>query len=116
MQHHRDLGVRGSLSSEGKSPPATNPNGKNWLSRHWAATQSWCYPTEQPQRGSSLSGNHTKSGLTTPFIEGIISFDAIAFQSGEMVKKANLQPHLTSTELKTRYLCSSDRVESRRWH
>jgi len=33
-----------------------------------------------------------------------------------MVKKANLQPHMTSTELKTRYLCSSDRVESRRWH
>jgi len=58
----------------------------------------------------------TKSGLTTPFIERIISLDAIAFPSGEMVKKANIQPHLTSTELKTRYLCSTDRVESRRWH
>jgi len=33
-----------------------------------------------------------------------------------MVKKAHLQPDLTSNELKTRYLCCSDRVESRRWH
>jgi hypothetical protein len=29
-----------------------------------------------------------------------------------MVKKANLQAHLTSTELKSRYLCTRDRVES----
>jgi hypothetical protein len=33
-----------------------------------------------------------------------------------MVKKAHLQPYLTSPELKTRYLCTLDRVESRRWH
>ncbi len=33
-----------------------------------------------------------------------------------MVRKAYLHPYLTSKELKTRYLCSSDRVESRRWH
>lgn len=33
-----------------------------------------------------------------------------------MVKKAHLQPYLTSSELKTRYLSTSDRVESRRWH
>ncbi len=29
-----------------------------------------------------------------------------------MVKKAHLQPYLTSCELKTRYLSTSDRVES----
>ena len=29
-----------------------------------------------------------------------------------MVKKAHLQPYLTSSELKARYLCCSDRVES----
>jgi molybdenum-dependent DNA-binding transcriptional regulator ModE len=29
-----------------------------------------------------------------------------------MVKKANLHPYLTSNELKSRYLSSSDRVES----
>lgn len=33
-----------------------------------------------------------------------------------MVKKVHLQAYLTSSELKTRYLCASDRVESRRWH
>jgi hypothetical protein len=33
-----------------------------------------------------------------------------------MVKKAHLQPYLTSSELKSRYLGCSDRVESRRWH
>ncbi|HEY9871843.1 MAG TPA: winged helix-turn-helix domain-containing protein [Candidatus Obscuribacterales bacterium] len=33
-----------------------------------------------------------------------------------MVRKAHLHPHLTSCELKSRYLCASDRVESRRWH
>jgi len=36
--------------------------------------------------------------------------------TGDMVKKAHLQPYLTSSELKARYLCCSDRVESRRWH
>lgn len=33
-----------------------------------------------------------------------------------MVKKAHLQPYLTSYQLKSRYLSTSDRVESRRWH
>ena len=33
-----------------------------------------------------------------------------------MVRKAYLQPNLTSAELKTRYLSAKDRVESRRWH
>ena len=33
-----------------------------------------------------------------------------------MVKKAHLQPYLTSCQLKSRYLSTSDRVESRRWH
>jgi molybdenum-dependent DNA-binding transcriptional regulator ModE len=33
-----------------------------------------------------------------------------------MVKKAHLQPYLTSSELKARYLCARERVESRRWH
>jgi molybdenum-dependent DNA-binding transcriptional regulator ModE len=33
-----------------------------------------------------------------------------------MVKKVHLQPYLTSSQLKNRYLGSSDRVESRRWH
>lgn len=32
------------------------------------------------------------------------------------MKKAHLQPYLTTNELKTRYLCARDRVESRRWH
>ena len=59
---------------------------------------------------------YTKSGLTTPFIEGIISQKALAHETGEMVRKAHLHPHLTSCELKSRYLCASDRVESRRWH
>ena len=36
--------------------------------------------------------------------------------TGDMVKKAHLQPYLTSSELKARYLGCSDRVESRRWH
>ena len=36
--------------------------------------------------------------------------------TGDMVKKAHLQPYLTSSELKSRYLGCSDRVESRRWH
>lgn len=36
--------------------------------------------------------------------------------NGDKVKKAHLQPYLTSSELKERYLCCSDRVESRRWH
>jgi hypothetical protein len=62
------------------------------------------------------SGIDTKSGLTTPFIEGIISQKALAHETGEMVRKAHLHPHLTSCELKSRYLCASDRVESRRWH
>jgi transposase len=85
--------------------------------------QFYCIPLlfSKPLSSAAVhSASHqvtdTKSGLTTPFIERIISFEAIALPSGEMVKKANLQPHLTSTELKTRYLCSSDRVESRRWH
>ena len=33
-----------------------------------------------------------------------------------MVRKAYLHPYLTSAQLKRRYLCASDRVESRRWH
>ncbi len=33
-----------------------------------------------------------------------------------MVKKVHLQAYLTSSQLKNRYLCVSDRVESRRWH
>jgi transposase len=33
-----------------------------------------------------------------------------------MSRKAYLHPHLTSVELKTRYLRTKDRVESRRWH
>ncbi len=33
-----------------------------------------------------------------------------------MVRKAYLHPYLTSDELKTRYLCTKDRIESRRWH
>ncbi len=33
-----------------------------------------------------------------------------------MVKKAHLHPYLTSGELKSRYLGTTDRVESRRWH
>ncbi len=33
-----------------------------------------------------------------------------------MVKKAHLQPYLTSSELKSRYLGARDRVESCRWH
>lgn len=33
-----------------------------------------------------------------------------------MVRKAYLHPYLTSAELKKRYLCAKDAVESRRWH
>src|ERR687886_756115 len=33
-----------------------------------------------------------------------------------MVRKAYLYPYLTSAQLKRRYVCASDRVESRRWH
>jgi transposase len=33
-----------------------------------------------------------------------------------MVKKVHLHPYLTNSQLKSRYLDSSDRVESRRWH
>lgn len=33
-----------------------------------------------------------------------------------MPKKAYLQSHLSETEIKTRYLQTRDRVESRRWH
>ena len=33
-----------------------------------------------------------------------------------MAKKADLIPHLSSSQLKTRYLSTTDRVESRRWH
>jgi transposase len=33
-----------------------------------------------------------------------------------MVKKVHLHPYLTNSQLKSRYLDSSDRAESRRWH
>ncbi len=38
--------------------------------------------------------------------------DAIARETGDMVRKAYLCPYLTSTELKTRYLYATERVES----
>lgn len=33
-----------------------------------------------------------------------------------MTRKAHLEPHLSSNELKTRYQLTTDKVESRRWH
>jgi transposase len=54
--------------------------------------------------------------LTTPFIKKDNLLGGDRKQTGEMVKKAHLQPHLTSAQLKSRYLYSCDRVESRRWH
>jgi hypothetical protein len=33
-----------------------------------------------------------------------------------MTKKAHLEKHLTSSELKSRYQLRKDKVESRRWH
>jgi transposase len=33
-----------------------------------------------------------------------------------MTRKAQLEPHFSSSELKTRYLATLDKVERRRWH
>jgi hypothetical protein len=63
-----------------------------------------------------INPSDTKSGLTTPFIGQDNSPGSDRAYMGDMVRKAYLHPYLTSKELKTRYLCSSDRVESRRWH
>jgi hypothetical protein len=54
--------------------------------------------------------------LTTPFIVRDNLQEAIANRQETWSEKLYLHPYLTSAELKKRYICAKDGVESRRWH